>query len=69
MLSNLELHPKCNGCEKLNALDLCSVYLEPIKQWSKLPISSCAMKPKAVKDEKKDIWVDPIKASKRGIKQ
>ena len=69
MQSNIELHPKCVGCDKVTELGQCIMYHEPTKQWSKLPLSSCPGKPKDTTDEKKSGYMDPIKASKRGIKQ
>lgn len=66
--SNLDLHPKCREvkCHKILDNDLCGVYLEPCKQWTRL--GGCAGQPMTIKAEEKG-KIDPLKASKRGIKQ
>lgn len=67
MQSNIELHPKCEGCIEITKLDQCSKYLEPMRQWTR--IGGCPGKPKEQVEGKPKSWIDPIKASKRGLEQ
>ncbi len=67
VIPSLELHPRCNGCEKITKLGHCSMYLEPTKQWTR--IGGCAGRPRKPIEEETPAWLDPIKASKRGVKQ
>jgi hypothetical protein len=61
------LHEKCPGCGKINELGKCVVYATPSSQWSRL--MGCAsrthMKVQSIEDKK----LNPMKASKRGVKQ
>jgi hypothetical protein len=59
---------KCTGCERVTSAGCCEVYFMPERQHSR--IGGCAMRTNnlrgIVSDDKK---LNPLKASKRGVKQ
>ena len=70
------LHEKCEGCghiarDVLHNQDVwCQVYREPKAQWSR--IGGCAMRTHNRESQVEDTGkprINPMKASKRGIKQ
>ena len=65
--SSLELHQSCNACPKMKFEQICSMYLEPTKQWTRL--GGCANRPKEKVEEKSIGFVDPLKASKRSMQK
>ena len=64
--SNLELHEKCAGCDRITPLGLCGMYLEPVKLWTKL--GGCAGRTHGILKEEKKGFVDPLKASRKTAK-
>jgi len=64
--SNLELHEKCVGCDRITSIGLCGMYLEPAKLWTKF--GGCAGRTHGIFKEEKKGFVDPLKASKKAAK-
>lgn len=59
---------ECKGCERVTNADCCQVYVKPDRQHSRL--GGCPMRThnrKAI--ESTDLKINPLKMSKRGIKQ
>jgi len=68
--SDLQLHEKCLGCDRIRFEQLCSMYLEPTCQWTRL--GGCAGRTHDLKVDAeakgKPVFVDPLKASKQAMK-